>query len=206
MAEELTTTFVFSDIEHSTRLAQQLREDYPEALERHRQVIRASIAGYHGREIDTAGDGFFMTFPSPEAAMEATAEMQQQFHKVKWATDIELKVRMGIHTGAALATDTGFTGVEVHLASRISSAAYGGQVLVSQAARDAMQKELADGISLVALGDYQLKDFAQMVGLYRLDIPGVKPISHPRITPDDKRIAVLPFSIHSKKSRTGIPG
>ncbi|MFT4537184.1 MAG: class 3 adenylate cyclase [Saprospiraceae bacterium] len=97
-------TFVFSDIEHSTRLAQQLREDYPELLEHHRSVIRGAVKKYNGKEIDTAGDGFFMTFESPNSAVLSAAEIQKEFHSLKWVTEIGLKVRMGIHTGVALST------------------------------------------------------------------------------------------------------
>jgi class 3 adenylate cyclase len=79
MISKLITTFVFSDIEHSTRLAQQLHEDYPELLERHRSVIRAGIEKYGGKEIDTAGDGFFMTFEKPQCALLAALEAQQAF-------------------------------------------------------------------------------------------------------------------------------
>ena len=125
MALQEVTTFVFTDIEHSTRLAQQLREGYPELLEKHRSVILAAINKYNGKEIDTAGDGFFMTFKNPESAFFATAKIQKEFHLLKWASSIGLKVRMGIHTGMALFTETGYTGVEVHFASRICNAAHG---------------------------------------------------------------------------------
>jgi adenylate cyclase len=195
MAQHQIITFVFSDIEHSTQLAQQLREDYPEVLERHRVVIREAIAQYQGKEIDTAGDGFFMTFNDPLAAVRAAVQIQSAFHTQKWATDIGLKVRIGIHTGIALSTTTGYTGVDVHFASRVCSAAYGGQVLLS----NATQKGLKDGLGSAALtlsnlGNYTLKDFADPVPLFQLNIAGLNQnFPKPGVKHDVKRIAVLPF-------------
>ena len=194
-------TFVFSDIEHSTRLVQQLRDYYPELLERHRSVIRNAIARHQGREIDTAGDGFFMTFENPRSALLAVAEMQKKFYTQKWATEIGLKVRMGIHTDVALSTKTGYTGVGVHLASRICNAAYGGQVLISHTVQQYLERDFADGLSFSSLGDYLLKDFVEPVELYQLNISGIKSnFPKPRVNPDEKRIAVLPFTYVSEDS------
>jgi adenylate cyclase len=201
MISKLITTFVFSDIEHSTRLAQQLHEDYPELLERHRSVIRAGIEKYGGKEIDTAGDGFFMTFEKPQCAILAALEAQQAFYNEDWAKEINLKVRMGIHTGMALPTAGGYTGVEVHLASRICSAAYGGQVLVSKATQKYLPADYTDQIHLTSLGAFNLKDFPNPLELFQLAIPGVKlDFKGPRIVPDEKRIAVLPFIHKSKRA------
>lgn len=193
-------TFVFSDIEHSTRLAQRLREDYPELLERHRAVIRAAITQHQGREIDTAGDGFFMTFTDPCAAVLAAADIQRAFHSQDWAKAVELKVRMGLHTGEALPTADGYTGVEVHRASRVCDAAYGGQVLLSGAAEKHLQQQLCEnGLSASPLGAYTFKDFTEPIELFQLNIPGIEQsFPGPRIHPTEKRIAVLPFTTWSK--------
>jgi TolB-like protein/Tfp pilus assembly protein PilF len=191
-----TITFVFSDIEHSTRLAQKLHETYPEILERHRTVIRDAISRNGGREIDTAGDGFFMTFEHPQAAVKAAAEIQQEFHTQEWATGIGLKVRMGIHTGAALQTQSGYTGVEVHCASRICDAAYGGQVLISHSTQQYLEQEkIVNDLTLSDLGGFELKDFVYPIELFQLNIPGIeRHFPSPRVDPDGKRIAVMPFA------------
>lgn len=200
MISKLITTFVFSDIEHSTRLAQQLREEYPAILERHRAVIRGLIKKYGGKEVDTAGDGFFMTFEKPQCALMAAAEAQQAFYTEKWAKEIRLRVRMGIHTGLALPTSGGVTGVEVHLASRICNAAHGGQILVSQATKKYLPADSNESLDLSRLGAFNLKDFPHPVELFQLSIPGVKTeLKGPRIIPDEKRIAVLPFTTLSDK-------
>ncbi len=191
----LIITYVFSDIEHSTRLAQKLLDGYPKILEQHRSVIRAAINKYKGEEIDTAGDGFFMVFKDPKSAVLATFDIQQEFHSKEWATSIGLKVRMGIHTGVALTTKSGYTGVEVHLASRICNAANGGQVLVSDATKKLMNYGLEAEISLSDLGEYKLKDFAEAVKLFQLNIGGIdSQFSKPRVEQNEKKIAVLPFT------------
>ena len=199
MTLEQIITFVFSDIEHSTRLAQQLREDYAELLEWYRSVIRDAIKRHKGKEIDTAGDGFFMTFENPRNAVLAATETQKNFYTQQWASEIGLKVRMGIHTGAALSTETGYTGVDVHLASRICNAAHGGQVLISHATQQCLGASFMEGPFLLSLGDYILKDFVDPVELFQLDIPGIKRhFPKPRISVEKIRIAVLPFADLSK--------
>ena len=193
------TTFVFSDIQHSTQLAQQLREDYPEILNRHRTVIREAIKNHRGKEIDTAGDGFFMTFENPASAVHATVEMQKRFYSEEWAREIGLKVRMSIHTGLALPTESGYTGVEVHKASRICNAAYGGQILLSNATHQYLKEGFTEELSFSSLGEFILKDFSDPVELFQLNIPGIeRHFPNPRIAPDDKRIVVLPFVNLSK--------
>jgi adenylate cyclase len=201
MTPEQIITFVFSDIEHSTRLAQQLREGYPELLEWYRSVIRDAIKRHKGKEIDTAGDGFFMTFENPRNAVFAAIETQKNFHTQQWASEIGLKVRMGIHTGTALSTETGYTGVDVHLASRICNAAHGGQVLISNTTQKYLDGGSMEGPLLSGLGNYILKDFVDPVELFQLDIPGIKRhFPEPRVSQDKKRIAVLPFVDLSKNT------
>jgi adenylate cyclase len=201
MVSKPIVTFVFSDIEHSTRLAQQLQENYPRYLERHRSVIRETITKYEGREIDAAGDGFFMTFNNALSAIRAAADIQTVFHTHKWAKKIGLKVRMGIHTGVGLLTESGYTGVQVHLASRICNAAHGGQVLISSLTRQHLGPNPFDGFSLSSLGEFTLKDFAQSVELIQLNISGINSIfPNPRVNPEEKRIAVLPFANMSKNT------
>lgn len=194
MALQEIITFVFSDIEHSTQLAQQLREDYAATLDRHRAVIRSAIKKYDGKEIDTAGDGFFMIFRDPQNAILAAAKIQHKFYTQDWAVEIGLKVRMGIHTGVALSTETGYTGVEVHLASRVCNAAHGGQVLVSGATEETLVHDLPGKLKLRHLGRFKLKDFANTVKLSQLEIPDTKSgFPPPRTVPDEKKIAILPF-------------
>ncbi len=199
MVDQAIITLVFADIEHSTRLAQQLRHDYPTLLVRYRAVIREALHIHGGREIDTAGDGFFMVFDIPQNAVCAIKRMQQQFHSQPWAVDVELKVRMGIHTGLALATPSGYTGVEVHRASRICSAAHGGQVLISNTTQEHLEDLKNIDCSLKKIGVHNFEDFQQPVTLFQLNIPGLnQSYPDPRIELSDQKIAVMPFRMSAK--------
>ena len=194
MATKEVVSIVFTDIEHSTRLAQHLKEGYAELLRNHRAVIRGAIATYQGKEMDVAGDGFFITFKEPQNAVLAAAEIQQRFYTIPWAREVGLKVRIGIHTGVALCSKEGCTGVEVHLGARICHAAYGGQVLVSNATRQLLGK-VREGLSLDNLGSFKFRDFANPIALFQLNIAGLESsFPAPRIENTDARIAVLPFS------------
>lgn len=194
MSQQEIITFLFSDIEHSTRLAQQHLEKYPELLEHHRSVIRETIKKYNGQEVDTAGDGFFITFQDAKQAVSAAAEIQKKFYTESWAKKIGLKVRMGLHTGIALSSKTGYTGVEVHFASRICNAAFGGQVLLSKATQEIIKDILPNELQIKKLGSYVLKDFDEPVEIFQLNITGIiNDHNKPRIDPDEKKIAVLPF-------------
>lgn len=194
MTSQRIITFVFSDIEHSTKLAQQLGELYPAILEKHREVIRKFISRYNGKEIDTAGDGFFMTFNSPDEAILASMEIQKVFQTESWALSIGLKVRMGVHTGIGLATQNGFTGVEVHYAARICNAAHGGQILLSIDTEKALNQKQTEAFHITDLGEFLLKDFSKPVDLFQLNINGLKNNYPPlRIEPQEKRLAILPF-------------
>jgi adenylate cyclase len=188
-------TLVFSDIEHSTQLVQQLREDYPRILEKYRNCIRYCLEQYNGREIDTSGDGFFMTFDCADDAVSAVSEIQMKFHNETWATANHLKVRFGVHSGEAIATKTGYVGIEVHAASRICDAAYGGQVIISGATRNNLNKDFEGDKKLSFLGRYVMKDIGYPLHLYQLNIPDADDyFPEPRIKPDEKKIAVLPFT------------
>src|SRR6266545_6152141 len=129
-----TVTFLFSDIEGSTRLLQALGERYAEALADHRRLLRASFARHGGVEVDTQGDSFFVAFPDPTDAIAAAEEGQRSLAEHSWPED-DLRVRMGLHTGEPLVTDGHYVGIDVHRGARIAAAAHGGQVVVSERTR-----------------------------------------------------------------------
>lgn len=188
-------TFFFSDIEGSTRMAQQLGEAYASVLERHRTVIRMALNKFNGREIDTSGDGFFIVFENAVQAVHAARSIQQAFAAKPWAREAGLKVRIGIHSGKGLATDTGYTGLEVHRASRICNVGHGGQVLISKKVMDKVKDELPEDVTLLDLGSYQLKDFDQPDHIYQLVIPETEQEFPPlRIGFSRPNVAVLPFT------------
>ena len=168
-------TFLFSDIEGSTRLVKALRERYAQVLADHRRLIRAAIDRQGGHEIDTQGDAFFVAFASAKQAVLCALEVQRALAGHEWPSGASVRVRMGIHTGQAIPVDGRYTGLAVHRAARICAAARGGQVLVSQATQTIIEDEEEDlGFTLVDLGEHRLKDLDRPVRLFQLAAPGLE--------------------------------
>jgi ABC-type transport system substrate-binding protein/class 3 adenylate cyclase len=170
-----THTFLFTDIEGSTRLVKQLRSDYGEVLAEHRELLREAFRLHGGNEIDTQGDAFFVVFGRAKDAMAAAAAAQLALHAKRWPEGVEVRIRMGIHTGEAEVSDGHYHGVAVHRAARIMAAAHGGQVLLSQTTQDLVEdeEEEALGLELRDLGAQRLKDLDRPVHLYQLVIEGL---------------------------------
>jgi predicted ATPase/class 3 adenylate cyclase len=159
-----TVTFLFTDIEGSTLLLHELGADaYANQLAEHRRVLREAFERHGGVEVDTQGDAFFVAFPTAPGALEAAREAQR---------DLELPVRMGLHTGTPLLTDEGYIGADVHRAARIAAAGHGRQVLVSTATA-----ALVDSAELHDLGEHRLKDLSAPERILQLgdtDFPPLK--------------------------------
>jgi class 3 adenylate cyclase len=124
-------TFLFTDIEGSTRLLRALGDRYAEVLTDHRRLLRATFSRHGGIEVDTQGDSFFVAFTDPNEALAAAEEAQRGLSAHQWA-DEELRVRMGLHTGEPLVADDHYVGIDVHRGARIAAAAHGGQVIISE--------------------------------------------------------------------------
>jgi class 3 adenylate cyclase len=162
-------TFLFSDIEGSTRLVKALRDRYAQVLAEHRRLVRAAIAGQGGHEVDTQGDAFFVAFASAKQAVLCAVEVQRALADHQWPSGASVRVRMGIHTGQAIPVEGAYTGLAVRRAARICAAARGGQVLVSQATQTLIEDEEEElGFALVELGERRLKDLDRPVRLYEL--------------------------------------
>jgi predicted ATPase/class 3 adenylate cyclase len=153
-----TVTFLFSDIEGSTRLLNELGERYADLLAEHHRRMRAAFVPRGGVEVDTQGDAFFVAFNRPRAAAESASAAQEALG------EIGLRVRMGIHTGQPLLTETGYVGMDVHRAARIMSAGHGGQVIVS----NETQLLVNSDIGLTDLGLHRLKDLTEPQRLWQL--------------------------------------
>ncbi len=150
-----TVTFLFTDIEGSTRLLHELgAEAYGAALAEHRRVLRKAFDRYGGVEVDTQGDAFFVAFPTAPGALEAAREAQD---------GLGGPVRMGLHTGTPLLTEDGYVGADIHRAARIAAAGHGRQVLVSAATA-----ALVDASELRDLGEHRLKDLSAPERIYQL--------------------------------------
>ena len=169
-----TVTFLFTDVEGSTRLLHALgAEGYADALAEHRRVIRDACTRHNGVEVDTQGDAFFVAFPTAPGALAAAGEMTEAL------TSGPIQVRIGLHTGTPLLTEEGYVGGDVHRAARIAAAGHGGQVLLSSSTAPLVEIELAD------LGEHRFKDlsapervyqlgdgeFAPLTSLYRTNLP-----------------------------------
>jgi class 3 adenylate cyclase len=152
-----SVTFLFTDIEGSTRLVKALREQYSQVLAEHRRVVRAAIAAQAGHEVDTQGDAFFVAFASAKQAVLCAVEVQRELAAQEWPAGAQVRVRMGIHTGQATPAEGTYTGLAVHRAARICAAARGGQVLVSQATQTIIEDEEEEpGFTLLDLGEHRL--------------------------------------------------
>ncbi len=178
-------TFLFTDIEGSTRLVKALRERYPQVLAEHRRLIRAAVAAHDGREVDTQGDAFFVAFAGAKQAVLCALAVQRALAAHGWPAAGRVRVRIGIHTGHAVPAGGAYTGLAVHRAARICAAARGGQVLVSQATQSIIEdEEEADpGFTLMDLGEQKLKDLDRPVRLFQLAAPGLEVPAGPAAAP-----------------------
>ena len=167
-------TFLFTDIEGSTRLVKQLRDRYGEVLGEHQRLLREAFAAHGGHEVDTQGDSFFVAFGRARDALLAAAEAQRSLANHPWPEGVRIRVRMGLHTGQAVASEGRYTGLAVHRAARIGAAGHGGQILVSQATQTLVEDEEEQlGVSLRDLGEQRLKDLDRPVRLYQADVEGL---------------------------------
>jgi WD40 repeat protein/class 3 adenylate cyclase len=169
-----TVTFLFTDIEGSTRLLHELGDGYADVLRDHRRLLREAFEQYGGREVDTQGDSFFVAFGDAGDAAAAAAAAQRALAAHRWPGSSELRVRMGLHTGEPLLADGHYVGIDVHRGARIAAAAYGGQVLVSSRTSALVPPHA----TLRELGAYPLKDLPESERLFQLVVDGL-PASFP---------------------------
>ncbi len=170
-----TVTFLFTDIEGSTQLLDRLGEQYATALAEHHQILRAAVQRWNGREVETQGDAFFVTFARALDAVQCAAEAQRALAAHVWPHGERVSVRMGMHTGEPLIASTGYVGMDVHRAARIGDAGHGGQVLLSQTTRELVMHDLPPGVTLRDLGEHRLKDMKYPTPICQLVIEGLQP-------------------------------
>lgn len=177
MARDLptgTVTFLFSDIEGSTRLLGQLGERYPALLETHQRLLRSAFGAGEGREVSTEGDSMFFVFPSAPQAVAAAVEAQRALRTHDWPEDGVIRVRVGLHTGEGILGGDNYVGIDLHLAARIMAAGHGGQVLLSDATRGVVEQSLPEGVTLRDLGEHRLKDLSGPQRLFQVVAEGVE--------------------------------
>jgi class 3 adenylate cyclase len=168
-----TVTFVFSDIEGSTRLLKQLGDRYAELIDGHRAIVREVFGEHGGVEIDTQGDSFFFAFARARDAVAAAVAAQRRHAEHAWPDGVAVRVRMGLHTGEPAVGSEGYLGVDVVRAARLAATGRGGSVLLSETTRALLGGGLPEGVSVHALGERRLKDIDEPERIYELDIAGV---------------------------------
>ena len=165
-----TETFLFSDIEGSTRLLRRLGDAYSAVLDDHRRVLRAAFAAHGGEEQGTEGDSFFVVFSAATEAVAAAVDAQLALAQRESEQRNGVRVRIGVHTGEAMRTAGGYIGLAVHEAARICAVGHGGQVVVSEATR-LLAEGLPPVVSFRALGEHRLKDFEAAARLFQVCHP-----------------------------------
>ncbi len=192
-----TVTFLFSDVEGSTRLAQERPSAWPDLLRRHQELMRTSFTAHDGVEVGTEGDSFFAAFASAGGAVAAAVEAQRALAAEPWPDGCAIGVRIGMHTGEAAVRDGTYVGVAVHRAARIGEAAHGGQVLLSGTTRALVVERLPEGTSLLGLGRHRLRNLDTSEEISQLVIDGLPsefpPIRTLDATPNNLPIQATAF-------------
>jgi class 3 adenylate cyclase/tetratricopeptide (TPR) repeat protein len=187
-----TVTFLFTDIEGSTRLLKALgRDRYGDLLAVHNRLLRTAFVDLGGIEVGTKGDSFFVVFRSAGAAVRAVAAGQRALASHEWPDGMSVRVRMGLHTGEASLGSDGYIGLAVHQAARIGDAGHGGQVLLSSTTANLVWSELPSDVRLLDLGPTPLRDFDRPEPLYQLDVDGL-PGDFPPLESRDQKKARAP--------------
>ena len=168
-----TVTFMFTDIEGSTRLLRRLGDAYVEANDRHLAILRTAISDAGGTVVRTEGDAFFAAFPTAPAAVEAAVAAQRALASESWPEGATVAVRMGLHTGEGSLGGDDYVGIDVVRAARIADAGHSGQVLVSESTAALVAKDLPEGVRLRELGPHELKDLASPEEIADLVIKGL---------------------------------
>jgi predicted ATPase/class 3 adenylate cyclase len=168
-----TVTFLFSDVEGSTRLLTRLRGGYAEVLAEHRRLLRAAFDEHDGREVHTEGDAFFVAFARASDAIAAAVSAQRALASRGWPEGVDVRVRMGVHTGEAEVRQGDYVGLDVHRAARICSAGHGGQVLISSSTRELVGDDLPGDVAFRDLGERRLKDLDRHEHLFQLVVGGL---------------------------------
>jgi predicted ATPase/class 3 adenylate cyclase len=189
-------TFLFTDIEGSTRLVQEMGTDqYGDLQAQHSRLLREAVAMHGGREFGSEGDAHFFVFRGAASAVRAAVQAQRRLAAYQWPPEAAIRVRMGLHTGRPAVRDGNYVGVELNRVARITASGHGGQVLISRATRDGAQPDLPEA-EFTSLGVHRLKDLADPVQIYQVQADGLAQ-SFPAIRTIDTRPKRLPAQLTS---------
>jgi class 3 adenylate cyclase len=166
-------TFLLTDIEDSTSLLERLGGRYAVLRDDVQGIIRRAVLSVGGREVDARADEFFAVFELATSAVEAAVAIQRVLGERTWPDGLDCRVRVGIHSGRPNLTDSGYVGLPVHIAARVSSAAHGGQIVVSDEAKRAIDGSVPAGIRLRSLGRHRLRGLTRPEALFQIEADGL---------------------------------
>ncbi len=195
-----TVTFLFTDIEGSTKLLKRLRDLYSTLLDEHREILRGAFAKWNGHEVDSRGEEFFVAFPRATDAVASAVNAQRELAAHSWPEGVGVRVRIGLHTGEPWVAEEGYVGMDVHRAARIANVGHGGQVLLSETTAALVMDELPEGVSLLDLGRHRLKDVRRTEQIRQLVIDGL-----PAEFPPLKSLEALSPGTPGEKRRHNLP-
>ena len=167
-------TMLMTDIEGSTALVQTLGARYRQLIDEVWSILRQSVAAAGGHEVEARADEFFAVFEAPRAAVDAAISVQRELHGRTWADAVDVRVRIGIHSGYPTSTDTNYIGVDVNTASRICAVGHGGQVVVSANTREGVMASVPEGVRFKSLGSHKLRGLPDTVALYQVTAKGLR--------------------------------
>ncbi len=186
-----TVTFLFTDIEGSTRLWERHPQAMPEALAGHAAILRAAIEAHAGVVFRTVGDGVCAAFGNAVAALAAALEAQRALHTAPWGATGPVRVRMALHTGVVALGGDDYLGLPLSRVARVLAAGHGGQTLLSRATAELVRDQLPAGLALRDLGTHRLKDLAQPEHIFQLVAPDL-PADFPPLKTLDRPLGGLP--------------
>ncbi|MDP8959845.1 MAG: adenylate/guanylate cyclase domain-containing protein, partial [Actinomycetota bacterium] len=191
-----TVTFLFTDIEGSTRMLERLGDDYRQVLEDHSALLRQAVEEAGGTEVSTEGDAFFCVFPTAPQGVMAAVAAQRALHQHHWPAGGEARVRMGLHAGTGALAGEDYVGMDVNRTARITAAAHGGQVLCSASTRSLVEHAVPSGVGFRDLGEHRLPDLSSREHLYQLVVAGL-PDTFPPVRSLDRIPNNLPVQLTS---------
>jgi predicted ATPase/class 3 adenylate cyclase len=187
-----TLTFLFTDLEGSTRLWEDHPEAMRDALARHDDLLHDAVARHDGQVVKSTGDGAFAIFTRPQDGVAAAVDAQKMLAATRWPAPVELRVRMGIHTGQATERRGDWYGADVNRAARVMAVANGGQIVCTRAVGELVRASFAT----IDLGEHRLRDLQSSVHLFQVDVPGQSG-DHPPLRSLDAYRSNLPHQLSS---------
>jgi class 3 adenylate cyclase len=162
------------DVEGSTAIVEELGTEYSRLIDELWSVLRCCANASGGYEVEARADEFFAAFASPRDAVDAAIAIQRAFPERDWPGRVDVRVRIGIHSGYPTSTPSNYVGIDVNTASRICALGHGGQIVVSANTREAVKASSPTGVRFAPLGSYQLRGVTGPVALFQVGANGLR--------------------------------